>query len=280
MNSEYTLIGMDIGGTNARAGLVVNGKITDLKTTAIKSQGSVEEVLAQIFDLIEEVLLPEVTGIGIAFPSIMDVERGIVYDVQNIPNLKEVELKKLLEERFGVTVLLNNDANCFALGEYYYGKGQGYRSLVGLIIGTGVGGGIVINGKVYSGANGGAGEFGMVPYRDKYIEYYASGQFFQNHDSRSGEQLAQLAAEGDGTAIRLYNEYGFHLAQAIKTIQYTIDPEIIILGGSVRKSYDLFQEAMWKAIEHFAFSHSRPNIKIAISEDDYIAILGAVALHR
>ncbi len=279
MDSEFTLIGMDIGGTNARAGLVVNGKIIKLETTSLKSQGTVQEGLDQIFGLIEQVLTPEVTGIGIAFPSIMDVEQGIVYDVQNIPNWKRVELKAILEERFELPVRLNNDANCFALGEYYFGQGKDYNTLVGLITGTGVGGGIVINGKIHSGANGGAGEFGMVPYRDKYIEYYASGQFFTNHDNRSGEQLNKLAQAGDETALRLYNEYGFHLAQAIKTVQYAIDPEIIILGGSVRKSYPLYQQAMWKAIDHFAFSHSRPNIRIALSEDDYIAILGAAALH-
>ena len=279
MNSNYPLIGMDIGGTNARVGLVENGQVTRLEAVAIKAQDSVAVVLAQIFELIERINNPAVNGIGIAFPSIMDVEKGIVFDVNNIPAWKEVHLKDILEKRYNLPVRLNNDANWFALGEKYFCQGKSYSNLVGLIVGTGLGAGIVIDGKIYSGANGGAGEFGMVPYLDKYLEYYYSGQFFDNHGNKSGDRLASAATAGDKDALAIFKVFGHHFGQAIKIIQYTIDPEIIILGGSVRKAFPFFKDSMWKALENFAFISSLKNIRIAISEDDYIAILGAAALH-
>lgn len=279
MNSNYPLIGMDIGGTNARAGLVENGQLSHLESIPIKSNGTVEEVLEQIFDLIERVKTAAVNGIGIAFPSIMDVEKGIVFDVQNIPAWKEVHLKEIIEQRYDLPVRIDNDANCFALGEKYFGQGKNYRHLVGLIVGTGLGAGIVVDGKIYSGANGGAGEFGMIPYRDKYLEYYCSGQFFYNHGNKSGDRLASAATTGDKEALAIFKVFGHHFGQAIKIIQYTVDPEIIILGGSVRKAFPFFKDSMWKTLENFAFISSLKNIRIAISEDDYIAILGAAALH-
>ena len=279
MNSNYPLIGMDIGGTNARAGLVENGQLSHLESIPIKSNGTVEEVLEQIFDLIERVKTAAVNGIGIAFPSIMDVKKGIVFDVQNIPAWKEVHLKEIIEQRYDLPVRINNDANCFALGEKYFGQGKNYRHLVGLIVGTGLGAGIVVDGKIYSGANGGAGEFGMIPYRDKYLEYYCSGQFFYNHGNKSGDRLASAATTGDKEALAIFKVFGHHFGQAIKIIQYTVDPEIIILGGSVRKAFPFFKDSMWKTLKNFAFISSLKNIRIAISEDDYIAILGAAALH-
>lgn len=279
MNSNYPLLGMDIGGTNARAGLVENGQLSHLESIPIKSNGTVEEVLEQIFDLIERVKTAAVNGIGIAFPSIMDVEKGIVFDVQNIPAWKEVHLKEIIEQRYDLPVRIDNDANCFALGEKYFGQGKNYGHLVGLIVGTGLGAGIVVDGKIYSGANGGAGEFGMIPYRDKYLEYYCSGQFFYNHGNKSGDRLASAATAGDKDALAIFKVFGHHFGQAIKIIQYTVDPEIIILGGSVRKAFPFFKDSMWKTLKNFAFISSLKNIRIAISEDDYIAILGAAALH-
>ena len=92
-----------------------------------------------------------------------------------------------MEERFAIPVLINNDANCFAVGEYYFGKGVEGDSLVGLTIGTGLGSGIILKGKLYSGKNCGAGEFGMIDYLDHFIEYYASGQFFKNVYDIDGE---------------------------------------------------------------------------------------------
>ena len=271
-------IGIDLGGTHARVGLVRTGELSHIATTRIQASGSVEEVLRQIYDLLEGLVTSEIDAIGFGVPSVVDVEKGIVYDVQNIPSWKEIHLKSLFEEKYAVPVQVNNDANCFALGEKYFGKGQGYNSIMGLIIGTGFGAGIIVNDQLYAGVNCGAGEFGMMPYLDSIYEHYCSGQFFELHKGQTGEQLFQRAVDGEKDALQIFNEYGEHLGNGIKAILYAYDPAVIILGGSVRKSFDLFKESMWATIESFAYPESVKNLKIEVSELDNVAILGAAAL--
>jgi len=151
------LIGVDLGGTNVRAGRVENGTIVELKERTISALGMKREIIEEVSETIQAVLTPDAAGIGFGAPSVVDVAKGIVYSVINIPSWHEVPLKQILEDRFGLPVFVNNDANCFAMGELYYGSGRGYRHLVGLIVGTGLGAGIIVNGRLYSGANCGAG---------------------------------------------------------------------------------------------------------------------------
>ncbi|HRQ49741.1 MAG TPA: ROK family protein, partial [Agriterribacter sp.] len=179
MHKEVT-IGIDLGATNIRVGLVTGEGISGMQARAIRNKGTVQEVLQDIYDITDVLINESVAGIGIGVPSMVDVEQGIVYDVQYIPSWKEVPLKKIMEERYGIPVFVNNDANCFALGEFYFGKGVGADHMIGLTIGTGIGAGIIINRRLYAGPNCGAGEFGMVDYLDHCYEYYGSGQFFQN----------------------------------------------------------------------------------------------------
>jgi len=202
-----------------------------------------------------------------------------LYDVVNIPSWKQVPLGQLLGDRYHLPVYINNDANCFALGEFYFGKGKGSGSMIGLTIGTGLGSGIIINKKLYAGRNGGAGEFGMIDYLDKYVEYYASGQFFQNFYQTDGETVFKKAKEGDGKAIQMYEEMGAHLGNAVKTIMYALDVELIILGGSVRHAYPFFSKTLWQSLESFAFQNEVKNLKIEVSELANSGLLGAAALY-
>lgn len=274
------IIGIDLGATNARAGLVHQRKLGRVSTIRINSQGTVDEVLDQICGLIDRVRTPRTDGIGVGAPSVVDVETGVVYDVQNIPSWQEVPLKAVLEDRYSVPVLVNNDANCFALGEKHFGKGAAYRSVIGLIMGTGFAAGIIIDGKLYPGANCGAGEFGMVPYLDGIYEHYCSGQFFTRHGTHTGEEAYQLAVAGDRQAVTAFTEFGHHVGEAIKMILYAYDPEIIILGGSVRRAFHFFQDAMWQSIRSFAYSRSIESLRISVSELEHVAVLGAAALHQ
>ncbi len=250
-----------------------------MSSLRINAQGSAEEVLEQVCGLIDRTNPRDADGIGIGVPSVVDVAKGIVYDVQNIPSWQEVPLKAALEERYAVPVLVNNDANCFALGEKHFGQGVGHQSLIGLIVGTGFAGGIIVDGRLYPGANCGAGEFGMIPYLDSIYEHYCSGQFFSRQIAQSGVEVFRRAAAGDGGAVKVFEEFGEHLGQGIKTILYAYDPEIIILGGSVRKAFRFFENAMWESIRSFAYSKSIESLKIAVSELEHVAILGAAALH-
>ncbi len=276
---EKNILGLDLGGTNARAGLVRNQQLGQVSSIKINPKGSVDEVLDQICRLIDESKPEILDGIGIGVPSVVDIKKGIVYDVQNIPSWKEVHIKSIMQERYSTPTFVNNDANCFALGEKYFGKGVGYQSLIGLIIGTGFGGGVIVNGKSYAGLNCGAGEFGMLPYLDSIYEYYCSGQFFTRHFNQTGEEVFQQAVQGKEEALKMWAEFGRHLGNGIQVILYTYDPEIIIFGGSVRKAFRFFEKTMWESIESFKYSNTIKGLKIEVSELDHIAILGAAALH-
>jgi glucokinase len=273
------IIGIDLGATNIRGGLVNGTVLFQILSRRIKSMGSVEDVLDDVIGIIDELISEEVTAIGIGVPSVVDIEQGIVYDVQHIPSWKEVHLKKILEARYQIPVLVNNDANCFAIGEHYFGKGIGFENLIGLTIGTGLGAGIIIKNHLHAGANCGAGEFGMVEYLDHCYEYYASGQFFENVYQKNGQEVFEKAKSDEPEALRLYAEMGGHLGNAVKMMMYTYDPSLIILGGSVRFAYPYFQKSMWRQINTFAFTQSISKLRIELSDLENSGILGAAGLY-
>ena len=276
--SAETVIGVDLGGTNVRAGLVENGRLTDVRSVAVHSRGSEHDVLEDMFSAIDAVMRKDVAGIGAGVPSVIDLKTGIVYDVQNIRSWKKVPLKTHLEERYRLPAYVNNDANCFAAGEKYFGKAKPCDHAVGLILGTGLGAGVIANGRLYSGRNCGAGEFGMLPYLDRNFEAYASGRFFERVHGVSGRELSGRAEQGDERALAIFAEFGAHLGEAVKAICYAVDPEVIVLGGSVSKSYGFFRAALWETFETYAYSIAKERLKIEVSETENIAILGAAAL--
>jgi glucokinase len=277
--SGLAVIGVDLGGTNVRAGLVVDGRLDDVRSVAVRSRGSERDVLEDMFSAIDPILRSDVAGIGAGVPSVIDLKTGTVYDVQNIRSWKKVALKAHLEERYRLPAYVNNDANCFAAGEKYFGKARPYDHAVGLIVGTGLGAGIIANGRLYSGINCGAGEFGMLPYLDRNLEAYASGQFFERVHGLSGRELAVRGQRGDERALEIFAEFGVHVGEAVKAICYAVDPEIVVLGGSVSKSYGFFRDSLWRAFQTFAYSITKERLKIEVSETENIAILGAAALY-
>ncbi|MBC7361616.1 MAG: ROK family protein [Candidatus Aminicenantes bacterium] len=273
------LIGVDLGGTNVRAGLVEGFQVVKIASRRVRSQGTAEEVLSDLTEILDEIITPEVQGIGIGVPSVVDLETGTIYDVQNIPAWKEVPLRKILEAHYRVPVYVNNDANCFAVGEKHFGQGKEFDNLVGLIVGTGLGAGIIASGHLITGRNCGAGEFGMLPYLDSNFERYASGQFFLKSYGRSGKEFYEQARAGDIEAKKIFEEFGRHLGEAIKAIMYAVDPEAIILGGSVSQAFEFFKDSMFEAVSSFAYSIALKRIQIKVSNTENIAILGAAALY-
>ena len=279
MNSiKKGIIGIDLGATNTSAGIVHENKITKYIEKKTPAGDTKENVLKHIYDIINTFDLRDVEAIGIGVPSVVDIENGIVFDVQYIPSWKEIKLKKILEEKFSLPVYVNNDANCFAAGEKHFGVGQNAEFLVGLVIGTGLGGDVVLDGNLYNGPNCGAGEFGMLPYRAKNIEYYCSGQFFLNAGKR-GEEFSLLAREGDPEALMVFKDFGLHMGNAIKVVLYTYDPDLIVLGGTISKDYDLFCESMWESIYTFAYRSVIKTLNIKPSETKHSAVLGAASLY-
>ena len=262
-----------------RAGLVVGDEIVNVSSCLVPKTTNPEEVTNALINTIKEVITSNVEGIGVGVPSLVKTSSGVVYDVQNIPSWKKIPLKDILEKAFGLPVYINNDANCFAVGERVYGAGKAYDDFVGLITGTGLGGGIIKRGHLLPDQNCGAGEFGMMPYLEHDFEYYCSGQFFENMHGVNGGELAQQAALGDPKALAVFSEYGQHLGKAIKSILFAVDPNAIVLGGSVAKSYAYYKEAMWKEIKSFPYQFVLENFVIVPSVVKEIAILGAAALY-
>lgn len=274
-----TYIGVDLGGTKILAAKVSSSEILKKEHCFLPIDNGDENVVISLLKNIISNLIDESVGaIGIGIPSIVDSEKGVVYDVQNIPSWKEVRLVDILQEYFQLPVYINNDANCYALGETYFGKGRGCNYLVGLTIGTGLGAGIVYENKLISDASGASGEFGIIPYLDRSLEDYCSGQFFVHQLGMKGEEAAKLARQGDQKAIKAFEQFGSHLGNAIKIIMSTIDPIKIVIGGSVALSKDLFEQKMKESIADYLFKKSRENIQLEFSKTNHMAVLGASSL--
>lgn len=268
-------ISIDMGGTNLRAGLIEDGKIVRLCKEPCKANGSEEEILEQIYQMVEHLKFPEVERIGVAVPSVVDFEKGIVYDVQNVPSWKEVHLKELLEKRFGIPTTVDNDVNCFVNAELRYGAAQGFSNVVGITLGTGVGAGIVANGNIFRGANTGAGEIGCMAYLDSIYEDYTSSQFFKKHKT-TGEIEAKKAHIGDVKAIELWRQFGFHLGKLLQVILFAYDPECIVIGGGIAQSSLWFEESMRKSLtEGFPYQYEIERVKIVFSTLKDCNLLGA-----
>lgn len=271
-------IGVDLGGTNMRAGIESSGKIFNQRKELVRADRSFDETLTQFIEFIRPLVSSDIKGIGIGVPSVVDVEKGIVYNVVNIPSWQRVPLKEILEKEFEVPVSVNNDVNCFALGEHQFGLAQGTKHVVCVSAGTGLGAGIIINNQLFNGNNCGAGEIGLLPYLDHNIEYYASGNLFRVFFNTTAEQAHAHALRGDSEAIRHWHDFGIHLGEALKCVLFAYDPEAIVLGGSLSKAYDLFKESMNATIQKFPYPESIKRLKIFRSQNENIVLLGAAEL--
>jgi len=273
-------IGVDLGGTNIRASLVDDsGVIHNYRKERFHNMAPLEDTLAQLINFVKPLMGSDVRGVGIGVPSVVDPVKGIVYNVTNIPAWTAVPLADKLRGAFNVPIAVNNDVNCFALGEYRHGVLAGYNHVVGISCGTGLGSGIITNGKLLTGARCGAGELGLINYLDKNIEYYASGNFFQVHHGISAEEANNKASAGDNAMIDAWAVFGRHLAEAIKTVMYAYDPEAISIGGSLAKAFKLFEKPMRNALlTNFEFPESIRQVKIFQSTNEKISIIGAASL--
>lgn len=271
-------IGIDMGGTNIRAALINKDGIVRKEKVASPSQATEQEVTEALTGLIDRLFRKGVEGIGAGIPSVIDRDKGIVYNAANIPSWKEVRLKDILVQRYGVPVAIENDSNCFALGVARYGEGRRFSNFVGITLGTGLGGGVVVNGQLYGGANDGAGEIGSLAYLDSDIEHYCSSMFFKRTCGTTAEQLYDRAVSGDAKAKETWNEFGRHIGNMVKSVMFAYDPEAIILGGGISRAFDLFEPAMAQAIATFPYPKSAERMRVIPSMLKDAALLGAGSL--
>ncbi len=275
---QKNVIGVIFGGKHLSAARIENGVIADIVHREVNNREAEEVILSEIIHTINSVYTDSVAGIGVGVPSLVDVKHGIVINPTNIPSWRKVHLKDILEEQFNVPVYINNDANCFALGEKYFGVAKDYENIAGITIATGFGVGIIINGKLYSGRNAGAGEFCSIPYRDHDYEYYCSTKYFEEKYGLKNEILLARAKKKDKIALAIYELFGMDLGNAIKTIMYALDPDAIVIGGIMSEAYDFYKEAMLKTVNSFIYKGTVKNIKIFKSTEANIPVYGAAAL--
>jgi glucokinase len=274
------LIGIDLGGTKVASGFIDGDHIIKQEYDLIPNNSkNADDIINKVIEITDRVFDKSAVSIGIGIPSLVDRKKGIVYSVQNIPSWEKVHLKDILEDYYKIPVFLDNDANCFALGEHKFGSGQNDDNFVGITIGTGMGAGIITNGHLLEDANCGSGEFGSIPYLESIYEDYCSGKFFKTFYNQSGEELLKQAKKGDKIALLAFKEFGVHMGNVIKTIMFSVDPKKVIIGGSVAKSKDFFTESMINTINTFPYTDSVKNLEISFTNTANIAILGAASLY-
>lgn len=271
-------IGIDMGGTNLRAAIVDTKGIDRMEQVASPAHGTEQEAIDALCKLVERLFDDGIEGIGAGIPSVIDRKHGIVYNAANIPSWKEVHLKDILHKRFGVTIAIENDSNCFTLGVARHGEGRRFGNFVGVTLGTGLGGGIIINHQLYGGMNGGAREIGSLPYLDSDLEHYCSSMFFSRVCHTTAERLYNRAKDGDGKAMTLWEEFGRHMGNMVKAVMFAYDPEAVIIGGGISRAFALFEPSMRATMATFPYPKSVERLHIMPSTLPDAAVLGAASL--
>jgi len=287
------MLGVDLGGTKISCGLVsARGEILG-KPYTIPTGGkdSEEAIINRIFAAIEQVLvlagikITDISGIGIGATGPLDMKEGVILECPFLPTLNYFPLRKRVHEKFKIPVIMNNDANCFALGECFFGAGREHKIVLGYTLGTGLGCATVINSTIYSGATQHACEVWPSPYRDKTIEDFVSGRGISRMyrdlggEKRSALEIAQLAYAGDKTANQTWDQFGEHLAYAISWGINTIDPDIVILGGSISNAIELFAPAMERFLRKYLCPLPVEKTKVVKAQlGDHAGLMGAACL--
>jgi glucokinase len=250
------IIAIDLGGTNLKCALLDNRlKIKAKSSFSTKSFDNKHKLIQGIIDALESLILSQrlkrsaILGVGIGVPGPVDTLKGIVHFLPNIPGWKEVELKKILEERIKLSVFIDNDAKLMTLAEHAVGAAKNYRNVLCLTLGTGVGGGLIINNLLYRGLDNAAGEVGHLPLNEQgplcgcgawgCLETYVG-----NHriikDARkifgsqiTLERVSVLARKNNLKAIDFWSRVGKKLGLALSGVVNLLNLDLIVIGGGV-----------------------------------------------
>ena len=287
-------VGIDVGGTNIRIAIVdEDGNLYDVIKQSTKAK-NIEGLKAQILELISLVDLKKynVCGIGIGVPGPVKPDGTVIY----IPNLNISEsfnLKEMIEKETNLPVYVGNDANVAGLAEAFVGNGKGYNVVQYITMSTGIGGGLIINKKMITGANGLAQEIGSMIvknggrapsiYKAKgCIEGEASGTMLSLNavvlglDCQNAGDVFRLASEGNVVAFSLKEEFVSNIAAFIGSIVAYMEPDIFVLGGGLMKSKDYFLDEVIKKVDDYVYESLKGNIKIVCAKyDQDCGIIGA-----
>ena len=279
------IIGIDLGGTNIESALVaLDGKIIKKYEISTEAKKGTKTVINNIFSSIKHVKQGKIIGIGIGAPGPLDYKTGTVLNPVNLP-FRNVALKKIIQNKFKTKVFLDNDANCFTIAEAVFGQGKKYENVVGITLGTGVGGGIIINKKIYHGRNN-AAELGHMTINydgpksrcrnNGCIETHIGARgIISIYNGSNPYSIYKLAVKGNKKAIETYKKMGYYLGIGLTNIIYALDPDMIVIGGKISNSWKFFSKTMNKTVRDRYFSKPCPIIKSKLKE---AGILGAAAL--
>jgi len=265
VSDKAVIIGVDVGGTKIQAGIVnTDGRIIGEPVTFdTGGNDENEKIFGRISDSIEGVIKnsgikpADIIGIGMGVTGPLDTSTGVILECPQLPTMHFYPLRQKIIEKFKLPVFMDNDANALVLGESIWGAGKGYRTTLGFTLGTGLGCAIVIDNKLFTGANGMAGEIWPSPCKDGTIEDIVSGRgvsstfFHLTNHVKTAKEISFLAREGDPDAIETWYIFGSTLAFALAWGINIIDPGIVILGGSIANSIDLFYDSMDRILRKY-----------------------------
>jgi glucokinase len=271
-------IGVDIGGTSIVAARFSDNEMLEKTDVPTGADRPAEQIMESLYEAIENVLTHEVVGIGIGMPGFMNAETGEILQINNIKSFNGYFIKPAVEKRFNLPAFQNNDANCFALGETYYGAGKKYNNLVGVTLGTGLGGGIILNRKIHTGLMGGAGELGCVPFYGGISEDICSAALFKNKYKTTGTELYKKAKSGDQQALAVFDELAHNIGELLRIVMYVLSPEAFVIGGSVANSWDLLEKPLREEVDKFLVPMISNKVELVRAELDNAGLYGAAAL--
>jgi len=264
-------IGVDIGGTNLRGALVQSsGEVLDRFRSKSSIAEGAEPFLGRLTGAIVELIAAaqnhgvQVRGVGLGVPGLIGSD-GMVHSSVNLRPLEGLNLSDLLTSRLRLPVVSANDANLIALGEASAGAGRGMKSLVVITIGTGLGSGLILDGRLWAGAGGFAAELGHLTVEPEGIpcpcgnrgcleQYVSAAALSRYGGGRSPEELALQARAGEPAACAAFESIGYWLGTALAGLINTLNLEGVVIGGGVAEGYDLFAPVLYSTMQQRAFS--------------------------
>lgn len=285
------LIGIDLGGTAIKLGrFLPDGTCLDTISLPTPQPANPQPVVKAIAQGVQQLNLNHTCkAIGLGMPGPTDKTRRIARKSINLPGWDDVPVADWLEAQTGLPTVLENDANCAAMGEAWLGAARAFTDFILLTLGTGVGGGIFLDGKLFTGRDGAAGELGLITLNyDGYpcrsgnqgsLEQYASIGSILRQTGQDPAKMGRLAQAGDPAAIEFWQDYGKVLGAGLASLVYVLTPEAIIIGGGIGASCEFFLPSTLAAIEQRVVSPSRVGLQLLPAQlGNQAGMLGAVKL--
>ncbi|WP_028083002.1 ROK family protein [Dolichospermum circinale] len=272
------VIGIDLGGTGIKLGrFTANGNCLQSLSVDTPQPATPEAVLSAIVDAIAQIdPNQETTAIGLGTPGPADAAGRVAKVAINLVGWNNVPLADWLEAKTGKPTILANDANCAGLGEAWLGAGRNFPNLILLTLGTGVGGAIILDGKLFVGHQGAAAELGLITLNPDgpmcnsgnqgSLEQYTSIASIRRRTGKEPAELGALAKIGDQEALTFWQEYGKDLGRGLTSLLYVLTPQAIIIGGGVSGSFQFFLPALQAEIEKRVLPTSRAGLQILPAE--------------